>query len=91
MRGGVTIISGYSAETAVPIDCIIDLSRSDENNPNEPDDSNVVVVFDEGDDGEGDIPSADGDGDGQIDRSEAADLLLAFAASSTSSISDAPL
>ena len=37
MRGGVTILPGYSADTAVPIDAIIDLTRADENNPNESD------------------------------------------------------
>ena len=42
--GGVTILPGYSADTAVPIDAIIDLKCSDMHNPNGRIDANVELT-----------------------------------------------
>ena len=46
MRGGVTILPGYFADTTVPIDAIIDLTRADLHNPNEADDGQVDLSID---------------------------------------------
>ena len=40
--GGVTILPGYSADTAVPIDAIIDLTRADTHDPNQNEEDNEV-------------------------------------------------
>ena len=70
MRGGVTILPGYSADTAVPIDAIIDLTRADLHNPNEADDGQVDLSIDSDEVEEGvavDGDATGGEADAEID------------------------
>ena len=46
MYGGVTILTGYSANAVVPIDAIIDLTLADLHNLNKADDKLILLSLD---------------------------------------------
>ena len=67
---------GYSADTAVPIDAIIDLTSADLHNPNNTDDAQVGLIVESGEvEEELIVTSVDAD----ADEHDVAEMLLSLA------------